>query len=140
MNTINTATFRNGGGPIPNTVEFKLGQFTDNGFIEVLAPLEGEVWQVMYPLAALTSGSATGSLNYNLWILDQAYNDANGLTTNKFRIFFSGSSSNAPILPEDNTNGLFNNFKIGYNQSLFAEISSFSGTRVDFGVAAVRIT
>ena len=57
LKIINDATFRSDSGPVPNTVEVKRTvSGTDGDILDILAPAEGEVWQ----LTAMSS-SSTGA-------------------------------------------------------------------------------
>ena len=128
---VNDATLRSDGGIIPGTMAVKVGSFTDNGQITVIAPGEGEVWRVFLPIAKVTSGSVSTTPSYQLWIKDVA-------TSVQYRVYYFASTSSSPILTEDAAwDG--EQTTIGPGQELIAEVGSFSATNINFGVLAGRV-
>ena len=128
---VNDATLRSDGGIIPGTMAVKVGSFTDNGQITVIAPGEGEVWRVFLPIAKVTSGSVSTPPSYQLWIKDVA-------TSVQYRVYYFASTSSSPILTEDAAwDG--EQTTIGPGQELIAEVGSFSATNINFGVLAGRV-
>ena len=129
---VNDSSLRSDGGIIPDTISFRTNVFTDNAQVRILKPEEGEVWQILLPVARVISGSISTTPEYELWI--------KGSTTNPsslFRIFYFASTSSAPILTEDSNYWAM--FKLGFGQELYAEMGSFSATDIEFGVVAGRI-
>ena len=128
---VNDATLRSDGGIIPGTMAVKVGSFTDNGQITVIAPEAGEVWRVFLPIAKVTSGSVSTTPSYQLWIKDVA-------TSVQYRVYYFASTSSSPILTEDAAwDG--EQTTIGPGQELIAEVGSFSATNINFGVLAGRV-
>ena len=128
---VNDATLRSDGGIIPGTMAVKVGSFTDNGQITVIAPGEGEVWRVFLPIAKVISGSVSTTPSYQLWIKDVA-------TSVQYRVYYFASTSSSPILTEDAAwDG--EQTTIGPGQELIAEVGSFSATNINFGVLAGRV-
>ena len=128
---VNDAILRSDGGIIPGTMAVKVGSFTDNGQITVIAPEEGEVWRVYLPIAKVTSGSVSTTPSYQLWIKDVA-------TSVQYRVYYFASTSSSPILTEDAAwDG--EQTTIGPGQELIAEVGSFSATNINFGVLAGRV-
>ena len=128
---VNDAILRSDGGIIPGTMAVKVGSFTDNGQITVIAPGEGEVWRVFLPIAKVTSGSVSTTPSYQLWIKDVA-------TSVQYRVYYFASTSSSPILTEDAAwDG--EQTTIGPGQELIAEVGSFSATNINFGVLAGRV-
>ena len=127
---VNDAILRSDGGIIPGTMAVKVGSFTDNGQISVIAPGEGEVWRGFLPIAKVTSGSVSTTPSYQLWIKDVA-------TSVQYRVYYFASTSSSPILTEDAAwDG--EQTTIGPGQELIAEVGSFSATNINFGVLAGR--
>lgn len=128
---VNAAGMRSDGGIIPDTVAFKVHSFSDNGTETIIEPKQGEIWQVLFPVARTTAGSISTTVDYELWLYDVA-------TGTDFRIFYFGSTSSKPILNED-TSWDGEAFSLGYGTTLRAEIGTFSGTAISFGVLAGRV-
>ena len=128
---VNDATLRSDGGIIPGTMAVKVGSFTDNGQITVIAPEEGQIWRVFLPIAKVTSGSVSTTPSYQLFIKDVA-------TSVQYRVYYFSSTSSSPILTEDAAwDG--EQTTIGPGQELIAEVGSFSATNINFGVLAGRV-
>lgn len=128
LDLINRATFRSDGGIIPNTIECKVNDFTDNDAVSVLVPKKGEIWRVFCPIASLTSGS-TATTTYQYFIKDTA----SGVS---YRIYYMANNSASPILTEDRS--LSEVWVIGYGQELVCELATISGT-ISAGVLAGRM-
>jgi hypothetical protein len=131
---VNQASMRSDGGIIPGTMSFKVLPFTDNGTQTVLEPARGEVWRIFQPLARVTAGTVSTTVDYELWLED----DTGAATATSYRMFYMGSTSSKPILLED-ANYFLSELTIGYGQKLNFEIGSFSGTNIVAGVLAGRI-
>jgi hypothetical protein len=127
---INDASLRSDGGIIPGTVEAKVGTFTDNAQIEIVAPAKGEVWQILYPIAKVTAGGVSTTVGYELWLQDK--------NSVQYRIYYYASTSSSPIPNEDASLWAAPLF-LGEGQKLYAEISSFSATSINWGVQAGRV-
>jgi len=128
IDLINRATFRADGGIIPNTIEVKVNDFTDNDSVAVLVPKKGEIWRVFCPIATLISGS-TATTGYEYFIKDTA----SGVS---YRIYYMANNSSNPILTEDRS--LSEVWVIGYGQELVCELTTLSGT-IRAGVLAGRM-
>ena len=130
IDLINKTPRRADGGIIPDSIEFKVAEFDDNATKTVLEPKKGEVWNSFVPIAKVVSGGTTGSVGYELWIEDIS-------TSVSYRIYYYASSSSSPI--PNQADSLQVGFQLGYGQRLNAEISSFSATKINWGVLAGRI-
>ena len=131
LKTVNDASFRTGNDMIPGTFTFAVETFVDNGTQTCLTPKEGEVWRIFYPIARVTAGAPSGAIQYELRL-----NEAS--TGIDYRVFLTTSSSAAPVITED-TSWDGEMLQIGHGTTLEAQVSSFSGTSLKFGVYAARV-
>ena len=132
LNTVNNASFRTGNDLIPDTMTFAVETFVDNGQQTIITPKVGEIWRVIMPIAAVTAGSVSTTIGYEYFLKDTS-------TNVQYRVFFSGSTSSQPILNEDVSFDGMPYLELGHGMELIAEISSFSGTSINFGVYAGRV-
>lgn len=132
LKTVNDASMRTGSDIIPGTLTFATGDFIDNGSDSVLIPKEGEVWRIIMPIAKVVSGSVSTTPTYQFFIKQTS-------TSTTYRIYYFSSTSSAPILTEDANYWGSGPIEIGHGSELVAQIGSFSGTLIRFGVYAGRV-
>ena len=137
IDLINKVTMRSDGGLIPETIDITVNEFSDNGEAVIVTPKRGEVIQILTPVAKVTLGSTTGNVVYILWIQQL---DATGSWGNKYRIAYFATSDADPILNSMGRSDRADELMcLGYGQRLVAEISSFSASKIEFGVLNGRI-
>jgi hypothetical protein len=137
IDLINKVTMRSDGGLIPETLDITVKEFSDNAEQVILTPKRGEVIQILTPVAKVTLGSTSGNVVYILWIQQL---DATGSWGNKYRIAYFATSDSDPILNSMGRSDRADELMcLGYGQRLVAEISSFSASKIEFGVLNGRI-
>ena len=90
VNTINEATFRSGGGPIPGTGVIKAVTVTDNTRTDLIRPNAGELWVLNSISADVTN--VGGTCTYTFFMDDG---------TNIIRWFYYQSAGASPVFQAD---------------------------------------